>query len=125
MKPEQLDKLEQLQDKLLTVAVDDCDPENWTGYGQKPRDMDRQTRGNAIYDRKLAGQTLACLVRVGNIIDSPANVDADSRYELANPFPKCHVICIAELLIGSIWGETGWIYINNVNYGTKASMLNL
>lgn len=70
MKPEQLDKLEQLQDKPLTVAVDDCDPENWTGYGQKPRDMDRETRGNAIYDRKLAGQTLACLVRVGNIINS-------------------------------------------------------
>lgn len=70
MKPEQLDKLERLQDKLLTVAVDDCDPENWTGYGQKPRDMDRETRGNAIYDRKLAGQTLACLVRVGNIIDT-------------------------------------------------------
>lgn len=55
MKPEQLDKL---QDKQLTVAVDDCDPENWTVYGQKPHDMDRETRGNAIYDRKLAWQTL-------------------------------------------------------------------
>lgn len=56
---------------------------------------------------------------------SPANVDTNSRYELANPFPGCHVICIAELLIGGIWGETGWIYANGVNYGTKASMLNL
>lgn len=56
---------------------------------------------------------------------SPANVETNSRYKLANPFPGCHVICIAELLIGGIWGETGWIYANGVNYGTKASMLNL
>lgn len=86
MKPEQIEKLEQLQGKLLDVAVNDCDPENWKGYGQKPSDMDRETRGNAIYDRKLAGQTLACLVRVGNIIDK--------RWFICQSFGVCHFKCV-------------------------------
>lgn len=51
---------------------------------------------------------------------SPANVAINSRYVLANPFPGFHVICVAELLIGGTWGETGWAYTGG-GYGTKAS----
>ncbi|MGF0241259.1 hypothetical protein ACQR3P_18585 [Rhodococcus sp. IEGM1300] len=66
----------------------------------------------------------------GGIQASPANVALNSRYVTANPFPGKPVFCIAEILDGGNWVETGWFsyYIADnggfqVN-GVKASMLN-
>lgn len=79
----------------------------------------------SILEGNLSNKNFTIIYPNGGTEASPANVDTNKRYELANPFPGYHVICIAELLIGGIWGETGWIYANNANYGVKASMLNL
>lgn len=78
-----------------------------------------------ILEDNLNNKKFTIIYPNGGTESSPANVDTNSRYELANPFPGCHVICIAELFIDGNWGETGWIYANNANYGVKASMLNL
>lgn len=58
----------------------------------------------------------------GGTAASPANVAINSRYVMTNPFPGFHVMCVAELLIGGTWGETGWAYSSPYGgYGTKAS----
>lgn len=60
--------------------------------------------------------------------ENPANVINNKYYEMDNPFPGHHVICIAELLINGNWGDPGWIMIyaaGGGSYGVKASMLNM
>jgi hypothetical protein len=57
----------------------------------------------------------------GGTAAAPANVAANTRYVMPNPFPGFHVMCVAELLIGGTWGETGWAYASAGGYGTKAS----
>jgi len=39
---------------------------------------------------------------------SPANVAVNSRYVLGNPFAGNHILCLAEVLHGGVWGATGW-----------------
>lgn len=44
----------------------------------------------------------------GGSAGSPANVTTNSRYVMTNPFAGHHVICVAEILVGGNWGESGW-----------------
>lgn len=59
----------------------------------------------------------------GGTAEAPANVTINSRYVEPNPFPGHHVICIAEVNVGGVWGETGWIYSssNASGYGVSAT----
>lgn len=78
-----------------------------------------------VLEGNLNNKSFTIIYPNGGTESNPANVDTNKRYELTNPFPGYHVICIAELFIDGNWGETGWIYANNANYGTKVSMFNL
>lgn len=62
----------------------------------------------------------------GGSAASPANVAANSRYVMGNPFPGYRVICQAELLDAGNWAPTGWIYnsATDLSYGTSANQLN-
>ncbi|CUI88138.1 hypothetical protein [Achromobacter ruhlandii] len=44
----------------------------------------------------------------GGSATSPATLGANARYVLPNPFPGYRVICQAEILYGSEWGNPGW-----------------
>lgn len=80
-----VDRLKRIQDKLMLTAELDCDPENWTGYGKKPKDMDKATRGNAIYDRKLAAGTIGLALRIDNYlttIEKPTQGNTKSDEDL-------------------------------------------
>lgn len=76
-------------------------------------------------DRSWVGQQISAAVNVvegwvnqqigftiiypnGGSSGSPANIAANSRYVIANPFPGYHVLCVVELLIGGNWGDPGW-----------------
>ena len=46
----------------------------------------------------------------------------NTRYVLDNPFGTSQVICVAEISVAGVWGETGWAYSNG-GYGVKASQI--
>ncbi len=76
----------ELADRLAEQTLTDSDPENWPGYGQLPKDMDAETRGDAFWCRKLAGSTATLLVRTMAVIDTHKDAgwqgkDADARQE--------------------------------------------
>lgn len=59
----------------------------------------------------------------GGSAASPASVAANTRYVLTNPFAGHHVICVAEVLVGGNWGETGWWQTEGgIGAGVKAGM---
>lgn len=51
---------------------------------------------------------------------NPANVDTNSRYVEANPFPGYYVNCVAEIQAGGNWGDSRWESGSNA-YGTMAT----
>lgn len=59
----------------------------------------------------------------GGTAAAPGNVAVNSRYVMANPFPGSHVLCIAEVQVAGVWGESGWAYSSSSTggYGVKAS----
>jgi len=55
---------------------------------------------------------------------SPANVTANSRYVMTNPFPGYRVICKVEVFVSGVWFEPGWwssYDAGNLVYGVTAS----
>lgn len=64
MKAEQLERLQQLSDRIAEVVLVDADPDNWSGAGLLPKDMTKQERGDAYWCRKQAAATLSLLMRV-------------------------------------------------------------
>lgn len=57
---------------------------------------------------------------------APANVAINTRYVESNPFAGHNVVCVAEVLIDGVWGETGWIYssASGNGFGVKATNYN-
>lgn len=63
----------------------------------------------------------------GGSAASPANVAANSRYVMDNPFPGYRVFCIAEVRLGGEWVESGWFTWRIEDFysqGVKASQFN-
>lgn len=63
----------------------------------------------------------------GGSAASPANVAANSRYVMDNPFPGYRVFCIAEVRLGGEWVESGWLTWRIEDFfsqGVKASQFN-
>lgn len=65
-------------------------------------------------------ETFTILYPNGGTKEKPANVVANSRYVLTNPFPKEPVIVIAEIFLNNIWGDSGWFW-SQYGFGTKAT----
>lgn len=63
-----LQDLERLAKKLTFVALDECDPRNWTGNGVPMAEMDARTRGDRAYDKKNAGLTVSLLTKIHALI---------------------------------------------------------
>lgn len=62
----------------------------------------------------------------GGSAASPANVAANSRYILPNPFPGHHVLCQSEILYNNTWGDAGWYSASGAalyGAGVKATLL--
>ena len=54
MREDQIKRLEELAERLADLFLIEADPDNWSGAGEMPNDMDTQTRGNRHWDRKGA-----------------------------------------------------------------------
>lgn len=67
MRADQLQRLQELSEKLADVFIVEADPANWSGGGL-PRDMSQEERGNRHWDRKGALGTGAVLAHTLNVI---------------------------------------------------------
>lgn len=84
MTPDQLERFRALSVKVADAALIHADPENWTGHGIPPCDMDKETRGNAKWDLALAAQSLSVLIRVLQIAGISEGVE--DPHEPVDPY---------------------------------------
>ena len=75
MTPAQLSRLLEIQNRLVDVALNDADPENWTASDMYLKDMTSEQRGDAAWCRKTAVQTVALLIRVQQLTQVQAPED--------------------------------------------------
>lgn len=64
MRPDQITRLMDLEEKIADVAIEECDPDEWPGAGQPQSAMDQETRGNRFWAKRNAGATLMLLGKV-------------------------------------------------------------
>jgi len=57
------ERINDLTERLADVFLTEADPDNWSGAGVHPTEMDPQTRGARNWDAKNANQVGALLMR--------------------------------------------------------------
>ena len=84
MRPDQIIRLQELQEELADVFILEADPKNWTADGVLPCDMSKDQRGDRHWDRKGAMGTGAVLKYTTDILAAQAggNVSQDAEEEL-------------------------------------------
>jgi hypothetical protein len=74
MRPDQITRLRELQEKLAEVVLEEADPDMWPGAGVPLADVDRETRGDRYWCKKNAAATFALLERTTSTLSySPAD----------------------------------------------------
>lgn len=71
MTPEQLEKLQDLQERLADVFLDEADPRNWPGAGVKQADMEQKDRGDRVWIKKNAMGTVNLICRITTLLAPP------------------------------------------------------
>lgn len=81
---------------------------------------------NAAFQTLNASLDFTIIYPGGGNAASPGNVAANSRYVTPNPFPGYRVVCVAEISVGNLWGETGHVTTATTGQGwfVKATQLN-
>lgn len=69
MRPDQIARLTDLQDRLVETVINDADPANWTAPGKTLADMNAVERGDANWCRKTAVQSVSLLIRVQQLLE--------------------------------------------------------
>jgi hypothetical protein len=84
MRPDQLQQLQDLSERLADVFLSEADPDNWSGAGKLPADMTKDERGDRHWDRKGAMGTGGVLRYTMDLIASRENSDtADDELQRA------------------------------------------
>ena len=77
MRQDQIDRLQDLSESIADVFIDEADPQNWNGSGNLLCNMEKDERGNRLFDKKNAIQTGTLLARVLDLRDRDSrSVDA-------------------------------------------------
>lgn len=63
MRKDQIERLDEIVERIADVFLTEADPDNWSGSGIALRDMDERTRGNRYWDKKNCIQTGSLLWR--------------------------------------------------------------
>lgn len=82
MRPDQLEKLRALSERLADVFIVEADPDNWSGGGM-PSEMTQQERGDRHWDRKGAMGTGGVLKYTLDLIASAGERRIDDDAEQA------------------------------------------
>jgi hypothetical protein len=70
MRQDQFERLQQLEERLIDVAIEEADPDKWPGKGVAVAAMDQQTRGDRYWVKKNAVATISLAQRVGVLMGS-------------------------------------------------------
>lgn len=84
MRPDQIARLQELQEKLADVVLEEADPDLWPGAGMAMADMDRETRGDRYWSKKNAAATFAILERTTSTIERKIGADAPAEAQDAD-----------------------------------------
>jgi len=81
----------------------------------------------AVVDAKVqaldAATGFTILYPNGGSAAAPANVAANTRYVMPNPFPGSHVLCEVEVRLPTTgWFKPGWATNTTIAYGVSAGM---
>lgn len=69
MTPNQTERLQDLKDRLVETVLSDADPQNWTANGVALSAMSQDERGDALWCRKTAVQSVSLLIRVQQLLE--------------------------------------------------------
>jgi hypothetical protein len=91
MRPDQIERLRELQEKLADVVLEEADPDTWPGAGQQACDLSREDRGDRYWCKKNAAATFALLERTTSTLTEyhaptglePAAQEADIDRQIA------------------------------------------
>jgi hypothetical protein len=67
VRDDQYARLKDVAEKLADVVIHDANPDNWTATGKASKQMTKDERGDAYWDRKLAAASISVLVRVYSV----------------------------------------------------------
>ena len=68
MREDQYLKLQGLHAKLVDVALQEADPEAWSGAGVAPKDLTQQDRGDRYWCKKNAVATISLAIRIDTLL---------------------------------------------------------
>lgn len=71
MRKDQIERLNDLSERVCEVFITEADPGNWTGAGLPLDALDQKTRGDRVWDKKNAIQTGALLARIIDLRERP------------------------------------------------------
>lgn len=77
MRPDQLQRLQELSEKLADVVLEEADPETWPGAGVPIADMTHEQRGSRYWSKKNAAATFALLERTSSLLTDVKTVGND------------------------------------------------
>lgn len=69
MRPDQFDRLQQLEERLTDVFISEADPDAWPGAGRPSAKLSAQERKGRYLYKRAASETAMLLVRTQALID--------------------------------------------------------
>lgn len=64
MRPDQYARLQSLAERLIDTALEESEPETWSGHGKKPSELTREERGDRYWCKRNAAATMALCMKV-------------------------------------------------------------
>jgi hypothetical protein len=78
MSPEQMQRLQEIEGRLVDVVITEADPETWPGAGKELSKLDKSERGDRYWSKKNASASMALLMRVYSLTDMARRAAAGS-----------------------------------------------
>ena len=85
MRSDHLERIIELEEKLVETFLIEADPDEWPGHGIAPAAMDRETRGDQFWCKRNAAATIALIARVQSIVHAKERSDETSRKGYDDP----------------------------------------
>lgn len=77
MRPDQLQRIADLSEKLAEVVLEEADPDTWPGAGVPLAEMSNEQRGNRYWAKKNAAATFSLLERTASLLADVQTVGND------------------------------------------------
>lgn len=82
MRPDQIERLQALSEKVADELIVEADPQYWDGHGKLPTELTDKERGNRVWQKKNAkgtGDVLRLVLDVGRAAQERASADPDTQ----------------------------------------------